>query len=60
MACDWNLHYASEPDPETETIECQCRTCGRVKALSCHREFSSGRLVINVETCARKRPQQTL
>jgi hypothetical protein len=54
MACHWNLDYGI-PDPETRTVDCRCNECGRVKALYCDRDFETGELVVQVETCAEKR-----
>jgi hypothetical protein len=54
MACHWNLDYGT-PDPETRTVDCRCNECGRVKALYCDRDFETGELIVQVETCAEKR-----
>ena len=53
MACNWNINSA-EPDPETRTIRCRCRDCGRSANLDCDRDFGTGELVVQVRTCVEK------
>ena len=55
MACNWNINWSHEPDMETATIECRCNDCGLIKPLHCDRDFVSGTLIVQVETCAAKR-----
>jgi hypothetical protein len=51
MACNWDIHYSDKPDPETGRIECRCEDCGNVKSLHCDRDFETGQLIVQVETC---------
>lgn len=55
MACNWNLAYRGAPNDDGETIACRCRDCGKVKNLPCYRDWTTGQLVVEVETCAEKR-----
>lgn len=55
MACPWDIDYRGEPDPERQAVECRCRECGAVEWLPCDRDFTTGILVVQVHTCARKR-----
>ena len=54
MTCAWDLDFTDKPDPETQTILCQCDECGREAALGCDRDFETGRLVVQVRTCREK------
>jgi hypothetical protein len=54
MACPWNLDVTDEPDEGTHTITCVCRECGRYADLDCHRDFTSGALIVSAMTCKDK------
>ena len=55
MACPWDVNYSDQPDEDTGTIDCRCESCGRVKALYCDRDFETGQLIVQVETCPERR-----
>lgn len=55
MACNWDIDYRDAPNADGETITCRCSDCGKVKNLQCHRDWATGQLVVEVETCAEKR-----